>query len=281
VAGVTGSWEQLRLLGMIRIGGVVVIGLMAANAGCRPQVVIVVDVAVGAGAGRYRVAASQYEPGQGVIERGVCPTVGGMAALARLRGKNRRCSVLRIRRAVEIFRVAADALRRHVVERGECSTLMAIVAGRGGVRTGQREPVHVHVDLSDRNLPAANGVTAVAGGGHFAAVNIGMAAGALVADVGEHHFRMTIDAVNVLVQAAQRKFRLVVVELRHRANRLPAVDGVAVLARDIQIAVGAARLLCRLRRGSASNGRRQQQPQDHPFSDQTWNQFFPPHVQDS
>ena len=146
--------------------------------------------------------------------------------------------------------------------------------------TGEREPVHVHVDLRSRDFPAADRVTAFASARHLAAVNVSMAVGALIADVGEDHLGMVVYAVDALVQAAQRKLRLVVVELRHRADRLPSVHGMAVLTSDIQVAVGAARLLCRLRRASASNGRRQQQPQNDPFCDQTWKHLAPPHAQD-
>lgn len=173
--------------------------------------------------------------------------------------------------------MATDALRGHEVELRERSTFMAILAGRGSMSTGQRKPVHVHVDLSGGNLPAAHRVTVLASRGHFAAVNVGMAIGALIADIGEHHLGMAVYAVDAIVQAAQRKLRLVVVELGHRTNRLPSVHGVAVLTSDIQIAVGAARLFCRLRRGSARHGRwQQQQPQDHPSSDQIWIQVAHP-----
>lgn len=177
--------------------------------------------------------------------------------------------------------MATDALRGHEVELRERSTFMAILAGRGGMCTGQRKPVHVHVDLGGGNFPAAYRVTVLASRGHFAAVNVSMAVGALIADIGEHHLGMAVYAVDALVQAAQRKLRLVMVELGHRTNRLPSVHGVAVLTSDIQIAVGAARLFCRLRRGSARHGRwQQQQPQDHPSSDQIWIQVAHPNAQD-
>ena len=137
---------------------------------------------------------------------------------------------------------------------------MTIFAGRGGMSTGEREAVHVHVDLRDRNVPAADCVTVFASARHFSAVNVRMAVGALIADVGEHHLGMAVYAVDVLMQSAQRKLGLVVDELRHRANGLPSVHGMTILTSDIQVAVRAARLLCRLRRRSAGNGRWQQQP---------------------
>jgi len=267
--------EQFGVLQVRRIGGVVVVSLVAGDARGISQIVVVVLVAVVAGAGRIGVCPSQNEAGQRVIELGVYPAVGAMAALAGLSCEEGGRRVFRIRGAVEVCLMATDALRGHEVEIGESTALMTIIAGRGSMSTGEREAIHVHVDLRSRNFPAADRVTAFASARHLAAVDVSMAVGALIADIREHHLGMAIYAVDALVQAAKRKLRLVVVELRHRANRLPSVHGVAVLTSDIQVAVGAARLLWRLRRGSAS-GRRQQQPQDHPFSDQTWNQFAHP-----
>jgi hypothetical protein len=43
------------------------------------------------------------------------------------------------------------------------------------------------------------------------------------------------------MQAAQRVLGFVVIELRHRADGLPSHRGMAVLTRDIQIAMGTSR----------------------------------------
>ena len=245
----------------------------------RDRVVIVVGVAVRALPRRHGMHSGQDEAGEGVIELGVQPTVGAVAALARRGGEKGSRPVLRIGGAHEVGAMAADALGRHVAEGSQTTALVAVLAGGGGVSTGQGEPVHVHVDLSDIHFPAADGVTLLAIGGHFAAVNIGVAVGALRADVAEDHFGVTVYAADAFMQSAQRKLGLgVVVELRHRANRLPSVDGVAVLTRDVQVAVRAARLVGRLRRVPTSDGRWQQQPEDHPFCDQTWNHFAHPNA---
>ena len=53
VAGLARGGEELLLRRVTRVRGVVVVGLMAANAGCRQRSVIVVDVAVGAHARRH------------------------------------------------------------------------------------------------------------------------------------------------------------------------------------------------------------------------------------
>lgn len=243
---------------MVRIGGGVVIVLVASNA-CRcREIVVAVLVAVCTCGRRHRVASAQDEAGRGVIKLGIRPIVCGMAVLTKRGRENRNRIVRWIRGAVEVLAVATEALRGHVIELGEGATLMAILAGRSGVRAGQGEPVHVHVDLADGNLPAADRVTVLAGSGHFAAVNVRMAVGALIADIGEHHLAMAVRAGHTLVQAAERKLRLVVVELRHGTGRLPSVHGVAVLTCDIQVAVGAAGLLCGLGPASASHGGWQQ-----------------------
>ena len=213
-------------------------------------------VSVLAGARRNRVQSNQREARGRMVELGGKPAVGAVAALARLLGKFGDRGMGWVSRAVEVFLMAAEALCRHGGERCQRATFMAIVAGRGGVRAGQREAVHMHVDLRDVHLPAPDGVTVFAGARQFAAVNVGVAVGTLIADIGEHHLGMAVRACHPLVQAAERKLGLVVIELRHRADLLPSVHGVAVLAGDVQISVRAARLRVRLRGVPAPGGRR-------------------------
>ena len=68
-------------------------------------------------------------------------------------------------------------------------------------------------------------------------MNVRVAIGAFVADVREHHFDVAGRAGHTHVHAAQRIFCLIVIEFRNSANRLPALGGVAVGARDIETAV--------------------------------------------
>ncbi len=116
----------------------------------------------------------------------------------------------------------------------------------------------MHVDLRDIHSPAADGMTVLARPAHLAAVDVGVAVGALVADIGEYHLGVAVRTGDALVQPAQGKFGLIVVELGHRADRLPSVDRMAILTRDVQITVRASRVIRRLRRSSARNGCRQQ-----------------------
>src|SRR5437899_10352371 len=95
MASRTGSREELRLLCVAGIRGVVVIGLMAADTGRGQRGVVAVDVAVGACPGRHGVCSGQGERRVVVIERGICPDSSVMAEFA-----GRRESGRRVRRAV-------------------------------------------------------------------------------------------------------------------------------------------------------------------------------------
>ena len=200
-----------------------------------------------------------------MVEPGVRPAVRRVARLAG--GGEFSSDVIRILGRLKILLVATQARRGHSVELAERAVLVAGIAGSRGVSAGEREPVHVLVDLGDRDLPAPDGVAGFALGAHPGLVNVGVAVGALVADVGENHFGVASGAGDTFVQAAQREFRKVVVEFGDGADRLPAINGVAVLAGQIQIAVGAMRVL-RLRLGGRSQRRQEQQTRDRPFCDQ-------------
>ena len=84
-----------------RRGRVVVIRLVARDASGAGQVVVIVDVAVGAGSRRHGMTATQREPGSTVIKRSIQPGAGAMALLAGLREV--RCHVIRIGRALEVL----------------------------------------------------------------------------------------------------------------------------------------------------------------------------------
>ncbi len=67
---------------MVWVLRTLVIRQMAAHAGCRSEVVIIVDVAVQADARRIGVRIGQREAGAGVVEFGVQPGVRAVALLA-------------------------------------------------------------------------------------------------------------------------------------------------------------------------------------------------------
>ena len=99
--------EELRLRRVSRVRRVVVIGLVAADAGRRQRRVVVVDVAVGAHPRRHRVRAGQGERRGVVVKRGVRPDRRVMAQFAGGREAGR--GVRRIGRAGVILLVARVA----------------------------------------------------------------------------------------------------------------------------------------------------------------------------
>lgn len=96
----------------------------------------------------------------------------------------------------------------------------------------QWKAVLVLVDLLHRDLPSLDAVTLLTICTELALVNVGVAIRALVAHVGEYGFDVTLRATDPLMHAPQGETGLVMVVLRHAANRLPSAQGVAILARN-------------------------------------------------
>ncbi len=90
VAVLACRWEELGLRRVARIGGVVVIRLMAADAGCRQRRVVVVHVAIGANTRRHRMRSRQRERRVVVVKGRIRPDHRVMAEFARRR-ESRRC----------------------------------------------------------------------------------------------------------------------------------------------------------------------------------------------
>ena len=120
---------------VVRIRRALVVLQMASYAGCAGQVVVIVNVAIGAGARRHRVQAGQSKARGGVIELGVGPRHRVVALLARsgestMRHRRGRVVVIRL--------MTADA--------GRICNVVVVVdvairtsAWRNHVRTSQRE----------------------------------------------------------------------------------------------------------------------------------------------
>jgi len=119
---------------VIRIRGSLEILQVATYAGGRRQVVVVVDVALRAL--QRRVRAGQREACVVVIKGGLRPRRRVVALLTGLREP--RTHVIRIRRTLEIFHVAADAIRIRA-----CQVVVVVDVALGalqsGMRAGQRE----------------------------------------------------------------------------------------------------------------------------------------------
>lgn len=143
--------------------------------------------------------------------------------------------------------MAGVALRRQPDILAARRAFMARIAIHCGVRSGQRKSIVMLLDLSDRNLPALHGVALLAVGSHLPPVNVSVAILAALPHIREYRFRVTLRAGHRLVHAAQRILRVIMIELRNRADGPPPVGSVAVLAWNIQASVRtvrAAGLLC-------------------------------------
>lgn len=112
----------------------------------------------------------------------------------------------------------------------------------GRMRADQRETIFVSSYGLQRYIPAHHAVALLAIPAELASVDIGMAVRAARAHVAEYRFGMALDAIDLRVHAAQRIAGCVVVELRDRADRLPARLCVAILAGNCQRPVRTARL---------------------------------------
>ena len=119
---------------VVGIGGALEILQVAGHAGVGGQVVIIVDMAVSALAGRDGVQASENESGGVVVERSIEPGSSVMALLAGLREV--RADVIGIGRSLKILQMA-----RHASGSGEVVIVIDVAVGalarRNGMRVGE------------------------------------------------------------------------------------------------------------------------------------------------
>jgi hypothetical protein len=111
---------------------------------------------------------------------------------------------------------------------------MALLAFDYGVRAEQRKPVEMLLNRLDRHLPAENRMALCAVFTELSAVNVSMAIGAVLSNVGEYRFGVASRAGNFFVHAAKRILRSVVVEFRYGANGGPACVRVAIFAGNVE-----------------------------------------------
>ena len=133
--------------------------------------------------------------------------------------------------------MARVALGRHCDELAARCALVAGIAIHRCVRSRQRKAVVMLLHLLNRNLPSANCVALLAIRSELTPVDVGVAILASLPYVAEHRLGMALDASHRLVHAAQRIFRLVVIEFRNGANWFPRARRVTVLTRYVQIAM--------------------------------------------
>jgi len=199
--------------------------LVTRHAGCNRNVVVVVDMA--RGAGRRQVRSGQRKAGRGVIKLGVGPEHGIVALFARGRetGVGDRGGG-----AVKVLLVAGDT--------GDHRNVVVVVdvaggAGRGDVRAGQRER-RLGV-IEDCRLPGGRVVANLTGLRKTQAHVIGILGAVEIRQVAGDATRnrnlvVVVDVAGGAgcrrVRARQRERSLGVVKRR----RSPGIDGMAILA---------------------------------------------------
>ncbi len=177
---------------VIGIRGPLEIFQVAADAGRAGQIVIVVHVAIDALTWRNSVPSAQREPDRTVIEIRVQPCVRSMAGCA-VRGEP-SLRVIWIARRFEFIQVTRHALGGHRLELTLRCALMARIAIYGCMGSGQRKTIIVLLDLLDRNLPSAHGVTLLAIRSELALVYVGMAVLTTLPHVRKDRLRVALHA---------------------------------------------------------------------------------------
>jgi len=232
VAGLARCREKLRLRGVARVRGVVVVGLVTTNAGCRQRRVVVVDMAVAADPRRHGVRAGQRKWRVVVVEGRVGPDRRVVAQLARSGEAGR--GVRRIVRAGIVFlvaRVAQRAVQGIVV----VHVTVGALPRRNRVRARQREASGGVIELAVRPL---NGVMTLLARGGEAGVRHRrgrvVVIGLMAADASGRQRGVVIVGMAIgarprrhHVRSGQREGRVVVIEGRIR----PEYGVVAKLAR--------------------------------------------------
>ena len=207
---------------------------MTAHAGCGSTFVFSSPVA--RRAVECGVHSSQGEAGKlQVIKSGVLPIVDRMAllTLSRKAGSN----VVGNGGLLKGLLVARIALDRESLKLAHGFALVTVSAVQSCVATHQGEAVFVIFGSLGNDVPPFYGVTLFAVGTHLTAMDVGMTVSAVCPCIGEHRLGVTLRTRNALMEAAQGIASLIVIELRDRADGLPSNRGMAVLARDTQVAV--------------------------------------------
>lgn len=174
-------------------------------------------------------------------------------------GREPRADVARPGRLLEVLGVAGVALGRHGGEITQSAIFVAGVAVDRRMRPDQREAVVVVLNGLDGNVPASDGMALLAARAHLAAMDIGVAFGALRSHIGKHRLDMALRAHDALVHSAKGKLGLIVIEFGNAADRLPSERRMAIGAGQIQRAVRTACLRIHLRLPCNRHARGQQQ----------------------
>jgi hypothetical protein len=140
--------------------------------------------------------------------------------------------VIRVGGVLPILQMAEIALRGKSKEDADSGTAVTRVARNRSVSPEQRKTILVILHLLRSEIPALYRVTLFAVRTHLTTMNIGVTIGAILSDVGENRFGVTVNALHFFVQSAKWILRLVVIELWDCADGSPACGGVTVFARN-------------------------------------------------
>ena len=210
--------------------GLLIVRHVAAYAVCRGSLEPSANVAGRAGQGR--VHARQGKAGEfQVIKFHAEPCIHVVAFLAGRREPGadvgRTCGFLKI------LGVAGITFRRHSGEITQSPIFVARIAVNRGMGTHQRETVVVVLDRLDRNVPPVHAVALFTARAHLAAMDIGVALGALRPHVRKYRLDMTLGAHYPLMHSAQGKLGLIVIKFGNAPDRFPSKRCVAIRARQI------------------------------------------------
>jgi hypothetical protein len=206
----------------------------------------------------------KQESGGAMIELRIQPGINGNVAGFALRREF--CGdVIGIACFLKIGHMAgfASSGKTQVISDG--SGFVALLAFHDGMRAEERKSVEVLRNRLDRYLPAENRVALGAIGAELTAVNIRVAIGTILANVGENRLHMAARAGYFFVHAAKGVTRGVVVKLGNGANRGPTCARVAIFAGNVQCSVRTSTGLplsgCGYREGKSENY--EQDPTSH------------------
>lgn len=167
--------------------------------------------------------------------------------------------MVRIRGGLEVRRVTGIALRGHRLKLPSRSALMAGIAIHCRMRSSQRKAVVVLLNLLNRYLPSSHGMTLFAVRSELAFVNVGVTVLTALTNIKEDRLDVALRASDGLMHSAKRIFRPVVIEFRNGPDWLPRARCVAILARNVELAVWAVRTSASLRHCARRNSRTNEQ----------------------
>lgn len=134
--------------------------------------------------------------------------------------------------------MATDAFggEPEAIELANRADFVAGVTIDSGVSSEQRETILMLIDVVNGNLPSVGVVAEFTFGAVFPAMKVSMAVLALLRSIAEDEILVTVGALHFCVTAVQREFRPRMGELKFGAKWLPALCGVTVLARSVELA---------------------------------------------